>query len=453
MGRIRIAGRLALIVVGGIVLVQMLFAAVYYANNRTAAPRPQIEPLLSRIAALTHLVERLPPAEQAVALRAATGAGFKPSLRAERPVEVRSALLWGAERRLRNMLGQAPERYVALALVSRRGDHQPVERLRDLFGAEIHAVVGLAAGGYLDVVARGGPTLRLFGVPVGLIAGILGFAVALAALLAVRHETRPLSDLAASVERFGKAIEVQPVKARGAPDIRALIGAVNAMQARIVDLIKSRTLVLGAISHDLRTYVTRLRLRIELLPESPQRAKIVADLESMQALMDDALAFARASFANGGEATADLAQIVRMEQAARAGQGAAVKFTGAEAPVFVRGGASGLSRVVANLVDNALAYGGCADLSLHAAGEFAELWVEDRGPGIPPAERAQVFEPFHRLDPSRNRESGGAGLGLTIVRQILEANGGSVAIEDRPGGGARIRVRLPRGQAGEAAAA
>jgi signal transduction histidine kinase len=110
----------------------------------------------------------------------------------------------------------------------------------------------------------------------------------------------------------------------------------------------------------------------------------------------------------------------------------------------VRGSPAGLARVAANLIDNAVAYGGGADVSLHAVGDGVELWVEDRGPGIPAAERSKVFEPFYRLDLSRNRDSGGAGLGLTIVRQIVESRHGTVTIEDRPGGGLRLRVRLPR---------
>jgi len=305
-------------------------------------------------------------------------------------------------------------------------------------------VVSLSSGGYLDVEARGGPTLRLFGVPVGLIAGILGFGVALIALIAVRRETKPLSDLALAVERFGTAIEPRPVAERGAPDVRALIRAVNAMQARIAELIRSRTLVLGAISHDLRTYVTRLRLRLELLPESEQRSKASADLDGMQSLMGDALAFARASCAGNGEETVDLARLVRSECDTYLARGAKVTIAGAQAPLLVRGSAAGLARVVANLVDNALAYGGGADVSVQAEDALVELWVEDRGSGIPAGERAKVFEPFYRLDASRNRESGGAGLGLTIVRQIVESHGGTVTIEDRPGGGTRIRVRLPR---------
>lgn len=444
MGRIRIASRLALIVVGAIVLAQMLLAATYFIETRNNGT-PRIEPLVQQIAALALLLDRLPEAERPLALRAASGVGFNPVIRPDRPEERHAAILRRAEERLRAMLGPDNDRYIALSLISNehRGG-QPVTRLRDLIGAQIQGVVALASGGYLEVEARGGLTLRLFGIPVGLLAGILGFVVALAALIAVRRETKPLSNLATAVERFGSAIEPQPVAERGAPDVRTLIGAVNAMQVRIAELIRSRTLVLGAISHDLRTYVTRLRLRLELMPESEQRQKVTADLDAMQALMGDALAFARASFNGGSEETIDFARIVKAECDTRAAQGLPISSAIPAGPVLVHGSPAGLARLTANLIDNALVYGHTADVSLHESKDAVELWVEDRGPGIPPHERSQVFEPFYRLETSRNRERGGAGLGLTIVRQIVESQHGTVVIEDRPGGGLRLRVTLPR---------
>lgn len=444
MGRVRIASRLALIVVGAIVLAQLILAATYFIDKPNDGS-PRVVPLVEQTAALATLLDRLPPAERPLALRAAGGFGFRPHLRPDRPEERHSAVLRGAEDRLRALLGPPADRYVALSIISSedRGG-EPVTRLRDLIGAQIHGVVALTSGGYLEFEARGGLTLRLRGVPIGLIAGILGFGVALAALIAVRRETKPLSDLAAAVERFGSAIEPQPVAERGAPDVRALIRAVNAMQVRIADLIRSRTLVLGAISHDLRTYVTRLRLRLELMPESEQRQKVTADLDAMQALMDDALAFARASFNGGPQETIDFGHIVKTECEMRAAQGSTVTFVVPEHPVTVRGSPAGLARLAANLIDNALIYGNSAEVSLREGDGAVELWIEDRGPGIPPHERTHVFEPFYRLETSRNRERGGAGLGLTIVRQIVESLRGTVAIEDRPGGGLRLRVTLPR---------
>ncbi|MGZ3282701.1 MAG: sensor histidine kinase [Xanthobacteraceae bacterium] len=447
MSRLRIAGRLALIVVGAIVLVQMLMAAVYFVEQRGRREGAGFAPLFGQVVALVQALDRVPAADRELVLRAATTARLIPSIRKDIPDNaVHSRLFRNAEERLHALLGPPEDRFIALSfLASEYNGGRPVTRLRDLVGARLQAVIGLKSGGYLEIQTSGDLSLRLLGIPVGLIAGILGFIVALAALIAVRRETKPLSELAGAIERFGTAAETQAIAEHGAPDVRTLIRAVNAMQARIAELLRSRTLVLGAISHDLRTYVTRLRLRLELLPESEQRTKAAADLDGMQSLMDDALAFLRASFAAAPDETVNLALVAQAECDARKAQNAPVRLTGAEAPLTVRGSAAGITRVVANLVANALAYGGSADVSLRTDNAFAELWVEDRGPGIPAGERSHVFDPFYRLETSRNRDSGGAGLGLTIVRQIVESNRGTVTIEDRPGGGARMRVRLPRG--------
>lgn len=446
MGRIRIASRLVLIIVGAIVLVQVLMAGVFIAEYRRNAGQFSETPLLSQIAALTQALERTPAAERALVLRAVSGPRFSAEIHPQPPTDFeRSALLSDREQRLRALIGPPDDRLVKLSLVTNaeRGS-QKVTRLRDLVGARVRAVVGLTDGSVLEVEAGGEMTLRVLGIPAGLLASIFGFVVALIAIIAVRRETRPLSELTAAVSRFGTDIEPQPVAERGAPDLRSLTRAVNAMQVRIADLVRNRTIVLGAISHDLRTYVTRLRLRLELLPDSEQRRKAETDLNDMQALMDDALAFARASFAGAPPEPVDLAAIVRRECETLRAQGRAVSLGGEAGPLQVRGTAAGLARVVANLANNAVAYGGGAEVSLHADAQDVVLWVEDRGPGIPEAERGRVFEPFYRLEASRNRDKGGAGLGLTIVKQIVESLGGAVAIDDRPDGGTRVTVTLPR---------
>lgn len=448
MRRFGIAARIALIVMAALIVVQLLMLAAYVVERRRQLEEGTFTPLLTQIAALTQLMDRLGPEERRLLVEASATPGFVPRLVATPPDFDTMGLLRPAERRLRAMAGLSDARPVALILLSseRRGG-LPAQRLRDLVGAKLLAVVGLADGGYLEVTAGGDLTVRILGLPVGLLAGIMGFLVAIAALVAVRRETRPLSDLAYAVERFGEVLEPQPVRERGAPDVRSVIRAVNAMQARIVDLVRTRTLVLGAISHDLRTYLTRLRLRLEFLPDGPQVDKARADLEDMRALVEDALAFARASFSTASDETVDLSTIARREVESRLAQGAAATLEGADAPHPVRGSPAALSRVAANLAGNAIAYGGCADIVVTEADGEVELRVEDRGPGVPVKERASVFEPFYRVEVSRNRESGGAGLGLTIVKQIVEGHGGRVRIEDRPGGGARVRVLLPKAQA------
>jgi signal transduction histidine kinase len=207
--------------------------------------------------------------------------------------------------------------------------------------------------------------------------------------------------------------------------------------------VRGRTFMLAAISHDLRTYLTRLRLRVEMVSDADIRDRATRDVEDMNALLDDALAFARTSFAGTAREAVDVVGIVRHECAERAGTGGAVRAQLPAGRVIVAGERAALARVVGNLIDNALKYGRQADVAVVTGASAVEITVDDRGPGIPAGERQRIFEPFLRLDPSRNRERGGAGLGLAIARHLIQGHGGAIAVEDRPGGGARFRVSLP----------
>ncbi|HUH85508.1 MAG TPA: ATP-binding protein, partial [Stellaceae bacterium] len=348
----------------------------------------------------------------------------------------------GVERALRRYLGDDPQRFISVRRVD-DGDKTPGWRLRRYFDARAQIVVSLASGGFLRVEAGDELISRIFGLPAGFWAGVIGFAAAALAIVAVIRETRPLALLVRSVDKFGAALEPAPLPERGAREVRSLIRAVNRMQSRIAELVKTRTLVIGAISHDLRTYLTRLRLRVETLPEGETRLRAVNDVENMQALIEDALTFARATFVGVKKERIDLAALVARECEERASAGKAVAAAVPRGTAMVDGSAPALARVVGNLVDNAVAYGDAAEVSLAHFGDKLELRVEDRGPGVPASEREHIFEPFHRIEASRNRERGGAGLGLAIARQIVEGHRGRITVEDRPGGGARFIVRLP----------
>jgi two-component system, OmpR family, osmolarity sensor histidine kinase EnvZ len=297
-------------------------------------------------------------------------------------------------------------------------------------------------------------TVRVLGLPPGFWAGIIGFLVAALALYAIVRETIPLSRLARSVDRFAEAIEPAPVPLRGAREVRALIGAFNRMQSRIAELVRNRTFMLAAISHDLRTYLTRLRLRVELMPDPDMRERATRDVEEMGVLLDDALTFARTSFAGNRSEQVDLSEIVCRECCERAAAGQTVKCDVSATPIHVWGDPAALARIVGNLIDNAVKYGGEAAVTLSRAetqagaqvGIEAVMLVDDRGPGVPSAERKRIFEPFLRLEASRNRDRGGAGLGLAIARHLVLSLGGTITVEDRPGGGARFRVMLPTRQ-------
>jgi signal transduction histidine kinase len=305
----------------------------------------------------------------------------------------------------------------------------------------------LKSGDTLVINARTRPMTNVLGLPLGFTAGLLGTIVGLIALVAMRRETRPLTRLAAVVDQLdiGAAPVFLPEENAGAPEIRALIGAFNRLQGRLSQLLRARMAMLGGISHDVRTFATRLRLRVDQIPEGVERDRAVKDIADMIRLLDDALLASRAGAGELTQALVELDQVVREEVNDRRTEGR---------PVDLEAGVSGegatilgdrlaLRRVVANLIDNALQYGRVAHVKIHSNGANLELVVDDEGGGIPLNQREALLEPFVRLETSRNRRTGGAGLGLAVVRNLVEAHSGALDVTDAPGGGARFTVRLP----------
>jgi signal transduction histidine kinase len=233
----------------------------------------------------------------------------------------------------------------------------------------------------------------------------------------------------------------------GAPEIRKLIISVNEMRARIFELIRGRTLLLGAISHDLKTYITRLRLRVEQLPDEAQRDKAVRDLDEMTRLLEDALAVTRGGLAGNGRERIDLrallSDILEDRHPTRTGLRAEL----GEVPLWIQAEPVALRRLFGNLIDNALNFAPHCIVRLqrqdNGNGE-AIVFVDDDGPGIPEPMHASVFEPFFRLDASRSRTTGGSGLGLAIVKQIADAHGARVSLSTSPEGGLRATVAFPQ---------
>jgi signal transduction histidine kinase len=270
---------------------------------------------------------------------------------------------------------------------------------------------------------------------------VLGLIVAATTILSLFRAARPLRKLTAALESFSETASPVPIAPSGPADLRRLIETVNRMQERLSSLLRGRAMLAGAISHDLRTYLTRLQLRVDAIEDDNERRGAEADIETMTSIVENALAFAQAASTEDLRETVDLAQIIDDEESRSPRQ--QVNFVIAHRPVLISGDRVALQRVIANLVDNAMHYAGDAEVKLSTGGRFAELVVDDHGKGIPASERETVFEPFYRLENSRNRASGGTGLGLALTRQIVEAHGGRISAGEAPGGGARLRVLLP----------
>lgn len=271
--------------------------------------------------------------------------------------------------------------------------------------------------------------------------GLTALILAPVVWLMARRLTRPIRVFAQAAERLGADPDAEPLAPTGPSEVRTAIAAFNDMQASIRQHMRQRTQTIAAIAHDLRTPLTRLRFRAEQAPEA-LRDRMAADVEEMDALIGQAMAFVRGERQAERREPLDLALLAADSVQGFAETGAPVRFAGNVA-LPVLGDPAGLRRALANLIDNALKFAGDAEVSAARDGDHAIIIIADRGPGLPDEELEAAFEPFHRGERSRNRQTGGAGLGLAVARQAARAAGGDVSLSNRPGGGLQARLHIP----------
>jgi len=269
--------------------------------------------------------------------------------------------------------------------------------------------------------------------------GLLGLLIVIAvSIWAVRRATQPLQLFARAAERLGMDFNAQPVDETGPREVQLAAKAFNLMQQRLQTLVKDRTHMLAAISHDLRTPITRLKLRAEFVADGEERQKMLSDLDEMEAMIAATLQFARDDVMGEPAEPLDLAALVRA-CAALDGVTCILPST-----LAFTGRPLGLKRLVNNVLGNALRYAHVVEVELSSTDDNIVLSVRDDGPGIAADMLDRVFEPFVRGEGSRSRDTGGVGLGLAAVRSIAHAHGGDVVLINRDGGGLEARLTLPR---------
>lgn len=261
----------------------------------------------------------------------------------------------------------------------------------------------------------------------------------------VDKATRPLSVFASAAERLGVDVNAEPLPEAGPSEVLRAAHAFNTMQTRIKRFIQDRTQMLAAISHDLRTPITRLRLRAEFVDDELQRRKMLSDLDDMEAMIGATLTFARDDAANESVEHVDVAAIIAALCGDERAAGRDVSYAGPDTLGLIARPLA-LKRAISNFIDNAVKYGRAARVSLAAEHDELVFCIDDDGPGIPLADFERVFAPFTRLESSRSRETGGTGLGLTIARNAIRSMGGDVELINRAEGGLRVRVTLPVAQ-------
>lgn len=259
----------------------------------------------------------------------------------------------------------------------------------------------------------------------------------------LRRITRPLGQLTARTEKFARNQQAsEPLTPSGPDDIQRLVTAHNSMELRITALLDEKDVMLGAIGHDLKTPLAALRVRIESVEDEAERAKMAASIEDITLSLDDILSLARIGRAGSPAERTNLAALVAGVVEEFEDMGKPVSLAESERialPIHV----TWLRRALRNLIDNALRYGSVARVSLHTGNDLTILRVEDDGPGIPEDRIADMLEPFQRGEASRNRATGGAGLGFTLTRAIAEQHGGELLLANCEGGGLRAEIRLP----------
>jgi signal transduction histidine kinase len=276
-----------------------------------------------------------------------------------------------------------------------------------------------------------------------MIAALMAVVLASAgAAFMARRIVRPLSELTTAAAKVASGNGTPHVNEEGPEDVRKAAIAFNAMAEKVTRTLESQRHLLSAVGHDLRTPLTAMRINLEFVDDEELRDGLLRNLDELQALTEQVLAAAKGA---GGEQPrqVDLSALVESLCTDLDEMGEPVRWNNhSPAPISCR--PNEIKRAVRNLVENAVAYGHKANVRISDAGDGYDVLVEDEGPGIPEGERQRVFEPFVRLESSRNEATGGTGLGLTLVKAIAEGHGGAVTLENRPGGGLRVRMHLPR---------
>lgn len=285
-----------------------------------------------------------------------------------------------------------------------------------------------------------------FGLPAGMAPGLIGTIFACIAFVLFHREVYPLKKLADAVEKIDPAGELVtlPKSRATTPEIRTLRAAFERLQTRLRSLTRARMALIGGIQHDLRTFATRLRLRVEALPDEDERERAIADIGDMIGLLDNALLTTRAGFGALDQQMLDLPDWLAAQVSDMASGGLDVTLDRPEVQgeMTILADLLALRRILTNLVENAVKYGKSARVCLRRDDDFAVVLVDDMGPGFNPETIDMLMEPFVRDEPSRARKTGGAGLGLAVARSLAEAHGGTIELSNLATGG-RAAVKLP----------
>lgn len=427
--------RMALILLLGLLVAQGLSFWLQWGERATVVSQARGQNFADRMAEVVRALEATAPAERSAALATLPYGDWQVTLISE------------------DQVSQNPPRGPVGAMLSARlGSAREVRPLGGGAGMGMGTMHGNMPRGF-DVRLQGGQWLRFSGarqldtpaLPRDL---ILRLAVTLmivtaVVMLAVRQATQPLKQLAQAADTLGRDLDAPALAEEGPTETRRAAQAFNRMQARIKRLVNERSRALAAVSHDLRTPLTRLRLRAELVDDETLRDQMAADLDAMAAMIDATLDYLRGLQTSEAVRPIDINALLASMSEDALVLGRRISIQG-QALAPYTGRLSALRRALQNLIDNAIKYGACAHLRVDDDAGELRIMVEDEGPGIEPHELARVTEPYYRPDASRSSATGGVGLGLSIAKDIALLHGGDLVLANRAQGGLCATLKLPR---------
>ena len=458
-------GRLVLVLLTGLVLAQLLSAFILLRDRGQVLYQSIRENLIDRTAGIVRLLDSLPARDRQQLVPLLAGPELHITL-AGQPVSItRQAQDSGlaaetVRNQLRKRLAANTEVRVSIEGSAMQTQMPQMFRRHMMRGGRMsgpwayaHGLHTMARFFHIQVQLQDGSWVRfergfserLFDWPVRLliVLAILLVSVLLLSLIGVGSIVRPLRDLRRAAEGLGKDIQQSPLAETGPAEVRETAKAFNTMQKRLQNYIQDRAGILAAVSHDLKTPLTRIRLRTDLMDDEELRARMQKDLDDMESMVSATLDFMRGTETREPSQRLDLMALLESIQEDAREAGKNVQIRGQMSEPY-DGKPLALKRCIVNLVENAVRYGGGADVEVEDAGQEIVISVCDHGPGIPEDLLLKVFDPFFRLENSRAQHTGGTGLGLGIARNIARAHGGDLVLQNRSGGGLCARLTLPR---------
>lgn len=440
-----LAGRTIAVLLVGLGLFHLLSIWIYQAGIENLLGSTHEQQLAERLVSVKRALAELPSGDREQTAHALSTSSMEihwSTLSLVNPKPVESERINRLRERLRELAPEIADDQVRLGFAD---EGTPLGNDADAYRHILLASVQLPDGSWLNFIVA---TFRTAPTEHGILGSLSAMAlgILLVSIVLVRSVTAPLRTLARAADRIGIDVAAPEVPQTGPVEIQQVAKAFNRMQTRISRLIRDRTQTLAAVSHDLKTPITRLRLRAEFVKDEELRQTIEGDLEEMERMIESTLAFLRSDATEEESKTVDIATILATIGDHLVDTGHDVALTGL-AHVTLRCRPLAIKRALSNLIENAVKYGARARVDLAERDGEIRITITDDGPGIPAGEMERVFDPFYRLEGSRSRDTGGSGLGLTVARTAIRAHGGDIALKNGQGTGLSVTVTLPKGTA------